>query len=152
MQIIVKGKKSDPTRKMSVSERESIKERQQDMASQLADKSSSHIIQDSSTLSKQNERDKEALAIDEDLVAKGKEKDRLQAKAKEHVEFLKENVPPLWLQRAKPGTPEYIKALDAGVRANAADVGKNFAQYQDCRRRLDPENPSAGCIREIIDK
>lgn len=152
MEVISRKKGRPPhAPKMSVAERESLIEQNRHREDQL-DKSLSHMIQDSGSLKSQLDRTSAVLDKDEDLEAKGREKDRLVSRRKEIADELTKRVPPLWLQKAKPGSAEYSRAIDAGVKANEPIVGKLYDEYKDVSRRLDPDNPSAGSIGEVISK
>lgn len=155
MEISVKRRGRPPEdkgQKMSVLERETLLDQNKDREFQLKDPSASHMVQDRGTLQREFERTKNLLEKDEDLEAKGKEKDRLVARNKEIATELEKRVPPLWLQKARPGTPDYAKAIEAGIKANEPIVGKLYAEYKSNALKIDPQNPSAGNIVEIISK
>lgn len=153
MEILVKRRGRPgrpPLNKMSSQERESLQEQNLHRESQLKDPSVAHMVQDKGALQREFARTQDILDRDEGLEAKGKEKDRLRTRMKEISTELEKRVPPLWLQKARPGTPDYAKAIDAGIKANEPIVGKLYSEYKDCALRLDPENPMAGNIGEII--
>ena len=152
MEVIVNKRKPEGARKLSVSERASLEEQNQERESQLLDKNSSHMVQDRGVLQREHDKTAAILERDENLVARGKEKDRLRARMKELETQIASKVPPLWLQKAKQGTPDYAKAVQAAEDANNPIVGKLYEEYKDCALRLDPENPRAGSISEIISK
>ena len=164
MDIIVKRGRGRPPAhaepgKMSVDERRSLEDRHQALEMQLkGGQEEGRIeviagsVQDKAYLEREFQRTGEILDRDESRAAKGKEKDRLESHRKEIAEKLQGLVPPIWLQKAKSGTPDYQKAVAAGERANRSDVGKLYDSYKDTSRRLDPDNPYAGNISEVISK
>lgn len=142
-----------PPRKLSVTERETMEEQNRHREDQLKDRESAKMVQDRGSLSRAFDKTKEILDADEEREAKGREKDRINSQNLEDKEWLEKNVPPAWLQKARPGTPEYQKAVAAGEKCNSdPEVMKHYERYQDGRRRLEPGNPMAGSIAEVITK
>lgn len=153
MEVKIDKRRKEFRKKLSVPEREALEEQNRHREEQLRDKGSVHMIQDRGGMAQAFEKTKEMLDADADLEARGKEKDRLSQRVREDAEWLQKNVPPQWLQKARPGTPEYIKAVMEGQKCNEnPEVMRRFESYQDGKRRLEPENISAGTIAEVITK
>ncbi len=163
MEIIVKKSREERvpgTRKMSVAERANIsgqaKERESDLRAQGARATnerfySAPIQSDRGDIERETKVLNTKLQADDELISKGKQKDRDEAEAKSLRDELRGKIPPHHLQQAKPGTSEYQKAVYAGERALAPEVTKKFERYQSLRRGVEPENPHAGSVSEIID-
>ena len=157
MDIIVRkrGKSYTPSKfkgKMSVGERQALKEKQMDLEAQLKDISADTALHDKPGVVRQLGRIKEMLAEDEDKSAKGSERGRLEAQKKELEEYIRLNVPPLSLQNARPGTPEYDEAVRWGMKASSPEVVQKCERYKDICRRLDPTDPSAGSVDTLVSK
>lgn len=162
MEIIVrKGGRVPGTRKMSVQERESIAEQAKERDSELrasgangASPGGLYTIApqaDRETIRREAERMNVKIQADDELTARGKQKDRMESERRELKDKLKGLIPPRHLQNARPGSSEYAKAVRAGERALGQDVTKMFERYQDLSRSLDPHNPAAGLVSEIIE-
>lgn len=151
MEVIVKrrGRPKDASRKMSVSERDALEMEKAGLEAQKNDLSyASHP--EKGELNSRIKHLTSLLEKDTDEEARGKTRVQLEGIRNQLAEAIKLKVPPMSIQRSKPGTPEYQKAVDWAEKAMAPEVTKVCEQYQDICRRLEPENPSAGSIEALV--
>jgi len=66
------------------------------------------------------------------------------------AEQVRKYMPPLYLQKAKPGTPEYFEALKMGAKALQPEVVNICNEYRDVAMKLEPDDPNAGSIEKLI--
>lgn len=137
--------------KLSVSERQALQDKKADLEAQLQDISYSNI-QDKENLQEQLKRTKDLLVQDEDKTAKGSERGKLEGRKKELEEYIRLHVPPMKLQQAKPGSPEYDEAVRWGIRASQPDVVQKCEEYKNVCRRLEPTDPNAGDVEILVSK
>ena len=90
------------------------------------------------------------LGADADLESKGRQRGKMEERIKFLVGEIKKRVPPMSIQRAKPGTPEYNKAITWGVEAMKPETTKMCEEFQSLSRSLDPDNPDAGSIEALM--
>lgn len=151
MEVITRRRKQDPEtpRKMSVSERQALSEEKAALEAQQSDMSyAAHP--DKGSLTERIRQLSDMLNKDEDAEAKGKTRAKLEGIRDQLAQQVKLKVPPMSLQRARPGTPEYPKAVAWAERALDPEVVKICEQYQDVCRRLDPDNPNAGSVEALV--
>ena len=155
MQVIVRKKVGRPAgvmpqTKMAVSDRASLESEINDLEIQKKDISYETSSQEKDQLERRLIVVKEALAKDEDAIAKGRKRDALLIRQGQLAERIKVLVPPLSIQKAKPNTPEYIKAMDWGRKACEVGTVRLCEEYQNISRMVDPENPNAGSIEALV--
>lgn len=91
---------------------------------------------------------KEVLQRDEDLVARGAEKDRVQQRIKElEAEFVKD-MPTRNEMWAKPGTEESDRAVQKNLRFHRLHDREVF-EWQNLKKRLEPNDPWAQSLDSI---
>ncbi len=102
------------------------------------------------TVVKQNLAKTESiLNKDEELAVRGRQKDVLNRESKELEAKLKANMPTkneMWPVRM--GTPEAEAAVQKQMRFETK-FGDDARRWQECQRRLQPDNPFAGSLDRI---
>ena len=93
---------------------------------------------------------KDQLGADADLEAKGRGRAKIERRLETLSAEIKKRVPPMSIQRARPGTPEYNKAITWGMEASSPETAKMCGEYQSLSRSLDPDNPDAGSIEALV--
>jgi len=136
--------------KMSESERRDLKVKEQDLEASINDESFKSVVQDQKVVHDNLKRVKTLLAADDDLTAKGKERGRLESEKKRLEDYIKIEMPPMYLQKAKQGTPEYDEAVRWGAQASRPEVVQKCERYKDICRRLDPTDPNAGSVDTLV--
>lgn len=137
--------------KMSVSERQVLEEKRQDLKTMVDPKENESLDRvDKFKAESEIKEIEERLMKDDDSNAKGKDRDVLARRKVELEQFIKENVPTLRIQRARDGTPEYDEALRWGKSASDPKVVLACQEYQDIDRRLNPGDPNAGDIEKVV--
>lgn len=104
---------------------------------------------DSSIVQKNLNRTEEMLARDEALIAKGRDKDKLQREAKALEEELRQNMishNEAWPTRM--GTIEAERAIQKQMRFET-QYGEKARRWQNIQRRLEPNDPDAGNLDRI---
>lgn len=149
--IVPQHRDSEPSAcKLSVSERVALQEMKSAMDQQLANTETSHLVQDRGKLSVQSQRIGEKLQKDESMVARGAEKDRLTDSVKRKRDEIRKSVSPLITKNFKPNTPEYAEAMKAAQVALDPKVTDLFNSQKSDSRRLEPDNPDAGSVRQVL--
>lgn len=137
------------TSKMSVAEVESLKERTREIEAIARNEDGLETsLQDPGALNVTLNKNKERLAKDEDLIARGRQKDRMASEVKQIEEEIRRNRPSRQQMEARPGTREFNDA----VRLNLAFQKKYtlmMLRLKDLRRRLEPQDPNAGYLEDI---
>lgn len=94
------------------------------------------------------ERKKMLLAHDEDLVARGSEKDRLAAREKELRTLLVEKMPTKEEMWRKTGSPESQQAIRHNLSFQR-QYGSQIREWQNIRCQQEPDNPFAQSLENI---
>jgi len=136
--------------KLATDERQGLLEKKQELEQLTKDISYEGNISDKGEIQEKLNRVNTQLAKDDEIIAKGKDKDWLVKRSRTLEGYIKTHVPSLSLQRAKKGTPEYAQALELGRKALDPAVVEACNEYRDIERRLDPENPDAGSIENLV--
>ena len=88
---------------------------------------------------------------DDDLVARGVDKDRLKSEINRLDEQIVRHVPPARMQRtSEKNVNAFEKAVQASMHAMAPEVTQLCEKRKDLNMRLEPDNPSAGSLKEIV--
>lgn len=90
----------------------------------------------------------ELLNKDDDLIPKGAEKDRVVARLKEIETIIKKELPSERTQRMtvrSNGDRDFNRAVEQTVH-HQKKYGKLIEEWQELRRRLEPENPEAADV------
>ena len=135
--------------KMAVSDRETLW-REKEALEELTRNISYSTNPDHGAVEARIKQIDELLGADRDAEAKGRKRDRIQARVNTLAAEIKKLVPPMSIQRARPGTPEYNKAITWGVEASKPETVKKCEEYQSLSRSLDPDNPDAGSIEALV--
>jgi len=138
--------------KMSTGERQVLEEKRSDLRMALAEmKENESTVGDKSRIEKEVKEIEMKLGHDDESShTSPKERDVLQARKLELAEQIKKVLPPMRLQRAKDGTPEYDTALSNGAAASDPAFVNLCRDYQDVSRRLEPGNPQAGDLEAVV--
>jgi hypothetical protein len=89
-----------------------------------------------------------ALAKDEDLIAKGEEKDRVYRRIKELETKLKQHMPSrneMWQKLGTDGSTDAVKKN----RYFHKTFAKEIQELVNLKRRLEPDDPNAGSLERI---
>lgn len=108
------------------------------------------MIQDPANLRESLNRVNTRLAADEDVKAVGAEKDRVVARIKQIDEMVRKEIDPIVTKQVKPGTDEYEKAVEAGMKATDPSVTNLIEERKRLKRCLESDNPDAGSIETIV--
>ena len=137
--------------KMAVSERQVLETKRSDLKATLDPNENASLGRVNKPMIQSELQEIEKRLLDDDSkVVRSKDKDGLLSKKAALETFIKENVPPLRIQKAREGTPEYDEALRWGRQATEPFVVDKCHEYQDICRRLDPHNPLAGDIEKVV--
>ena len=140
--------------KLAVSDRESLEQEIERDETQLKNPDGLAIGRNLAGAGKMKQnilRKREILQRDEDLVATGRSKDKLWARAKEIERILKQHIPSRSEMWRKTGTA----ASDEAIRKNVffqTKYGALLKELQDIRRRLEPADPGAGSMEYLRPK
>jgi len=135
--------------KLASGDRQLLVDQKQELENQKKDISYENITE-KGEIQEKLDMVNDRLAKDDGLIAKGKDKDSLVARSKELAGFIKIHIPPLHIQRAVKGTPEYEQALKLGEKALQPTIVDACNEYQDIERRLNPDDPKAGSIEVLV--
>lgn len=142
----------DPAKleKLSVAEREALKEQVNRQKEQLENPERLQSSgQNGTEEMKADIRKKmEVLAKDDSLVAKGPEKDRFAARLKELQAKFLPDMPTRNEMWAKAGTEEGDRAVQKNMRFHRLH-GKELAEWQSLKKRLEPDDPWAQSLDSI---
>lgn len=94
------------------------------------------------------ERNKMILGHDEDLTARGGEKDRMARRLAEVTSILQKNMPTKREMWPKTGSVEAQQAVRHNVRFQE-NYGPLCHEYQELKKRLDPDDPYAQSLELI---
>jgi hypothetical protein len=142
----------DPNKlqKLSVTEREAIKQQIASQEEQLDNPERLAISgQNATSEMKENVLKKKIiLQKDDDLIARGTEKDRLFARLKEIELILIPNMPTKNQMWAKSGTEESDRAVQKNLLFRSK-YGKLASEWQNIKKRLEPDDPWAQSLDSI---
>jgi hypothetical protein len=93
-------------------------------------------------------RKKEALGRDEDLIAKGEEKDRIHARIKEIETLIKPHMPTKNEMWKRMGTDESNDAVKKNMYFQSK-FAREINELISLKRRLEPQDPLAGSLERI---
>ena len=97
------------------------------------------------------EKMEKIIKRDDDLVARGVDKDRLKSEINRLDEQIVRHVPPARMQRtSEKNVNAFEKAVQASMHAMAPEVTQLCEKRKDLNTRLEPDNPSAGSLKEIV--
>ena len=137
-------------RKLSHSERAELQERAYEARTMLNDREFMHLIQDRSGIERDLRKAETMLQRDDSLVVSGSAKDRLVEENRRVSEELARHIPPVALQRVSEKDPNYEKAVKAAMHACSPEVVNLANRYKDNSMRLEPNDPNAGSLRQIV--
>ena len=141
--------KSQGPQKLSVQEIQNLREQTREYEEVLNNVDGlSTGLQNSGSISRLVNKNRSILQRDEGLIAKGRSKDVLAREIKQIEETIAEHRPTRSMMEAKPGTSEFEKA----VRMNLEFTRKYsplMVRLKDLKRRLEPDDPSAGNLERI---
>jgi hypothetical protein len=93
-------------------------------------------------------RKKDALGRDEDLIAKGDEKDRIYKRIKELEIILKQNMPSRNEMWSRLGTDDSNTAVQKNMYYHKK-FAREIQEVINLKRRLEPSDPQAGSLERI---
>lgn len=135
--------------KLSVAEVQVIQEQTSELEAIVGNRDGLQTsLQDSGAVRRKLAKNKEILAKDEALRAKGRSKDAIAREMKQIEETIRRDRPSRAMMEARPGTPEFAKAVQANI-AFQRKYGHLMIRLKDLKRRLDPDNPFAGNLESI---
>lgn len=103
---------------------------------------------DTAAIRQRLDRNKMILGHDEDLTARDSEKDRLHSRLKEITDILQKNIPSKREMWPKTGSVEAQQAVRHNVRFQE-QYGALCHEYQELKKRLEPEDPYAHSLELI---
>ena len=152
VEVIVRSGRQIDVQKLSYSERCDLKQRIDSLRAHLSnDSEHKHLVQDRSVLTRQLGKMETIIHRDDDLVARGVDKDRLKSEINRLDEQIVRHVPPARMQRtSEKNVNAFEKAVQASMHAMAPEVTQLCEKRKDLNMRLEPDNPSAGSLKEIV--
>lgn len=141
--------KPQAPKKMSVQEIENLQSQTKEYEEVLNNVDGlSTGLQNSASIKRLVNRNKMLLARDEELIAKGRQKDAIVKRIKEIEAIVAPFRPSRIMMEAKPGTSDFDKAVKMGV-----ELSKKYShlmtELKSLKRRLEPGDPSAGNLERI---
>ena len=150
IQVKNRAKLVATTGKMSMTEREILQQSKASLEAQKMNESF-EVIKDKGAINAQISEIDKKLVLDEERIANKKERDALMSERDRLGEQIKNIVPPMRVQQAKPEDKSaYVKAVAAAEKALSPVVTNLCNQYRDICRRLEPEDPAAGSIEVLV--
>lgn len=136
--------------KLSVAEREALKEQVSRQEEQLQNPEGLHASGQNGVdeMKADIAKKKAVLAKDEQLIAKGPEKDRIAARIKELERSFLPDMPTRNEMWAKSGTEEGDRAVQKNIRFHRLH-DKEVFEWQNLKKRLEPDDPWAQSLDSI---
>lgn len=162
MQVLAKAVHREGLKKMNIRERKAIEEKVAILKDQLTappknpddayDRPNPAALQDPIKIKADIKRLEELLNKDEDLVAKGGEKDILVKKLKELCAIIKKEMLTPRQEALKPtNSQDYNAAVNQQV-AHQRAYQRHIEEAQEIGKRLEPLDPQAGNIKVLVKK
>jgi predicted RNase H-like nuclease (RuvC/YqgF family) len=143
------GMRQFPVAKLSVEERQGIREQTQEFEAVLKNQDGLATgLQDRSSLVRAHRRNQFILQRDAALVAKGRKKDSIAREIKQLEEEIAKHRPTRTMMAAKPGTPEFDRAVKMNLEFQRKYTPMMF-HLKDLKRRLEPDDPDADNLERI---